>query len=76
MIRFKDVTKVVLVLALCFGFAGIGNAGKVCTDGICYREPTTVEYEDGTTKFIDVDNRTILTKHPEAKKKVIVITST
>jgi hypothetical protein len=27
MIRFKDVTKVVLVLALCFGFAGVGNAG-------------------------------------------------
>jgi hypothetical protein len=26
MIRFKDVTKVVLVLALCFGFAGVGNA--------------------------------------------------
>ncbi|MCA6069681.1 MAG: hypothetical protein LE180_00940 [Endomicrobium sp.] len=25
MIRFKDVTKVVLVLALCFGFAGVSS---------------------------------------------------
>ncbi|MCA6069680.1 MAG: hypothetical protein LE180_00935 [Endomicrobium sp.] len=31
MIRFKDVTKVVLVLALCFGFAGVSRAEKFKT---------------------------------------------
>ena len=41
MIRFKDVTKVVLVLALCFGFAGIENAvvaSEFCTKIFCERD--------------------------------------
>ncbi|MCA6072502.1 MAG: hypothetical protein LE178_03065 [Endomicrobium sp.] len=79
MIRFKDVTKVVLVLALCFGFAGIGNAEKVCIGRTCYdydedmicigracyKESKTVKEKDGTIKIIDVENKTVRILKPD-----------
>jgi hypothetical protein len=57
MVRFKDVTKVVLVLALCFGFAGVGSVEAVKCDEYRHQvyEPARRAYKDAKNAYINAE---------------------
>jgi hypothetical protein len=57
MVRFKDVTKVVLVLALCFGFAGVGSAEALSCDEYRRQEydPSHRAYEKAKNAYINAE---------------------
>ncbi|MCA6072082.1 MAG: hypothetical protein LE178_00810 [Endomicrobium sp.] len=52
MIRFKDVTKVVLVLALCFCFAGVSRAEKFKTCPV-FDPPITINCAAAQKNYIN-----------------------
>jgi hypothetical protein len=76
MVRFKDVTKVVLVLALCFGFAGVGSAAEALScDGYRRQEydPAHRAYKEAKNAYINAEADYqqagyINVRHEECKK--------